>query len=92
MKALKKLLVVLAFTTQVVSFALTTLILGSASTLGDVALIAKSDVLVVFFFALAGLFATLVLGLVMWRGSRRRRKELASMQTWPTAQPLPQIE
>ena len=59
---------------QCVAFILTMLVLGSAGVLGEAALIAADDAVLLVVLSALGLLGTLVLSMTCWRGARSRRR------------------
>jgi len=87
MGCLRRILIVLALLWNLAGWALVAIVIGDANTLGEAALINKNDAMVIFIASLGGLLLTLMLAILVWSGSRRRRKlELASTSTATIAQ------
>ncbi len=72
---LRRLLVVGIFFLQVLTFALTLVVLGSAGVLGEAAFISADDALFLFVLSAASLVGTLALAVVLWSGNRARRRQ-----------------
>lgn len=75
MGCLRRLLVVGIFFLQVLTFALTLVVLGSAGVLGEAAFISADDALLLFVLSAASLVGTLALAVVLWSGNRARRRQ-----------------
>lgn len=73
MGCLSRIFTVVALLVQMVSGALGMLVLGSAATLDEAALISASDAIILFVLLGLSLLCTLFLALKLWRGSSRRK-------------------
>ncbi len=62
-----------------VTFGLGLLVIGSAGTLGEAAIVSADDLLVLFFLNLASLGGWFVLVLLIWRGHRLRKRQEQSI-------------
>jgi hypothetical protein len=49
------------------------IVMGNAGTIGEAAILAEDDALMIFFAAIGGVLFTLLLALLFWTGSRRRK-------------------
>lgn len=83
-----------------VTFGLDLLVIGSAGTLGEAAIVSADDLLLLFFLNAASFIGLVILVLLMWRGHRLRqrqekviaelRSQLSSSSPRPTFQIQPQ--
>ena len=74
MGCLRRGMIITILLLDVVTFGLTIAVLGSAGVLGQAALIAKDDALLLVVMNGAALVGTLVLAVVIWLGSRDRSR------------------
>jgi len=80
-------LIGLALLWNLAGWAFAAIVIGDSNTLGEAAFINKNDAMVIFIASLGGILFTLVLAILVWSGSRRRRKlELAATSTATTSQ------
>jgi hypothetical protein len=68
---LRRGLIALALGWNLVGWAIVVIVIGDAGVLGEAAIIAESDALVLFFAAIGGVILTLLLALLIWIGRRR---------------------
>jgi len=81
MGCLRRFLIITILLWNLAAFVLTVIVLGSARTLGNAALIAESDALAIFIACGVGIALTLLLVLLLYLGHHRTRRLEQQLRT-----------
>ena len=73
MGCLRRGLILLGLAWNLIAWTMVLIVMGSAGTLGEAAILAEDDAIVIFFAAIGGVVFTLLLAVMFWTGSRRRK-------------------